>query len=95
MTLEEARKIGESRLQIDRRLFDRCLHSARILVDQEKGPQTDIPVMTLALAILGVSKAHKSDEGLNAELTDALSLVAKAEKDWLLEQKAKHHGRII
>jgi hypothetical protein len=84
LTLEEARQLGAAKLWIDRALFDKSLEVAKGLDGMRR---EDLGPMTLALAILGVSKAHVSDQGLAAELTDALALVAKAEEAWRMEQK--------
>jgi hypothetical protein len=42
--------------------------------------------MTLALAIMGVAKATDPKE-LSGELTDALALVSKAEREWRMKRK--------
>ncbi len=81
MSLNDARQIGEQKLRIDKALFLKALEAAKQMEVRPK----DYGPMTLALAILGISKAHKSSDGLEAELTDALALVAQAEKEWRME----------
>lgn len=85
MTIGDARQIGEQKLRIDRGLFDKCLEQAKAMnvLPRDQG------AMTLALALLGTSKAHQSDQGLQAELTDALEVVGRAEKEWIMEQKTR------
>ncbi len=84
MTIEEARQIGEAMLRIDRQLFEKSLEVARKV--EEMRPQ-DLGVMTLAIAILGVSRVNPRDEGFAAEMTDALAVIDKAEKQWRLMRK--------
>lgn len=84
MTIEEARQIGEAMLRIDRQLFEKSLDAARRV--EEMRPQ-DLGPMTLAIAILGISKVNPHDEGLAAEMTDALALVDKAETTWRMMRK--------
>lgn len=83
MTINDARQIGESKLRISRPLFDKSFELAKRMGVR---PQ-DLGPMTLALAILGVVKANKSDRGLEAEMHDALVLVSRAETEWNMERK--------
>lgn len=84
MTVEEARQIGEAMLRIDRQLFEKSLDAARKV--EEMRPQ-DLGPMTLAIAILGISKVDPRDEGLAAEMTDAFALIDKAETTWRMMRK--------
>lgn len=84
MTIEEALQIGEAMLRIDRQLFEKSLDAARRVEGMR--PQ-DLGPMTLAIAVLGVSKVDPRDEGLAAEMTDALALVGKAETTWRMMRK--------
>lgn len=84
LTIEEARELGAKKLRIDQGLFDRSVKAAR----QMQVRPEDMGPMTLALAILGVSKAHKGDS-MARELTDALELVARVENEWRMELR---HG---
>lgn len=83
MTLSEARQVGAEKLKITRPLFDRALEAAKAM---KVRPQ-DLGPMTLALALMGVVKANTSDRGLEAELTDALAVVSKAETEWSMERR--------
>jgi len=85
MNMNKARRIGMAKLKIDRGLFDRCkVACQRIDVQAE-----DLPVMTLALGVLGLADLKQSDMGeeLAGELTDALSVISKAEKEFDMEMK--------
>ena len=84
MTVEEARQIGEAMLRIDRQLFEKSLEAAR---KAEGMRQEDLGPMTLVVAIMGISKVNPRDEGFAAEMTDALALIDKAEKQWRLMRK--------
>lgn len=81
MTLAEARMIGQRKLGIEKGLFDKCKAAAREMgvAPEHMGP------MTLALGIMGYAKADK--QNMEGELTDALALVAKAEREFRLEMK--------
>lgn len=84
MTIEEARMIGESMLKVDRELFATVLEIAKRVDGMRKD---DLGPMTLALAIMGASKVNPRDEGMARELTDALTVVDKAEKEWRLMRR--------
>ena len=84
MTVEEARQIGESMLKVDRDLFIKVLEIAKGMEDMRK---EDLGPMTLALAIMGASKVDPRDEGVAKELTDALAVVNKAEREWRLRRR--------
>lgn len=84
MTIEEARQIGESMLKVDRDLFLKVLEIAKKVEDMRK---EDLGPMTLALAIMGASKVDPRDEGVARELTDALTVVSKAEREWRLMRR--------
>lgn len=81
MNINEARQIGESKMRIRPEVFSKAMEVAKEMgvVPQHMGP------MALALAFMGVSKAHKSED-MTAELTDALALVSKAENEWRMER---------
>jgi len=81
MNVNEARQIGESKLRVSKPLFEKSMEVAKAMDVEARhmGP------MTLALAIMGVSRAHQSED-LTAELTDALALVSKAENEWRMER---------
>lgn len=81
MNLNDARRIGEDKLRVNKDLFIKSVEVAKSMdvAVQHLGP------MALALAIMGVSRAHKSED-MTAELTDALALVSKAENEWRMEQ---------
>ena len=81
MTLNEARRIGADKLKLHGDVMDKALEVAKKM---EVKPEHAGPMM-LALAIMGVAKATDPEE-LSGELTDALSLVSKAEKEWRMEQ---------
>lgn len=83
MTIGEARRIGQEKLGLRPELFNKAHKAAQQMdvLPQHLGP------MTLALALLGVAKATDKKE-MAGELTDALSLVSKAEKEWRMEQLA-------
>lgn len=83
MTLQEAQMIGQSKLSMDDRLFTKCFQAAKEMPDMK--PE-HLPPMTLALGIMGYAKAHAEPEKIASELTDALALVAKAEREWRMEQ---------
>ena len=82
MTLNEARAIGASKLNIPDGLFKKCVEAAHeMAVDgRHLGP------MALALGIMGIAKATDAAE-IEGELTDALALVSKAEKEWRMDLK--------
>lgn len=84
MTIEEARQIGEAMLRIDRQLFEKSLEAARKAEGMRK---EDLGVMSLVIAIMGISKVNPRDEGFASEMTDALALIDKAEKQWRLMRK--------
>ena len=86
MNIQDAQVIGAAKLHVDPGLFQKCLEVAK---EMEVKPK-DLGPMALILAILGVSKAHQSDDILEAEMMDAAELVAKAENEWNLERKARH-----
>ena len=81
--MNEARQIGMAMLNIDRPLFEKCKQAAVEMgvAAQHMGP------MTLALGIMGYAKATQEPEKIAGELTDALALVARAEKEWRLRIK--------
>lgn len=80
MNLIEARQIGMHILSIDKKLFDKCKAAA-----EEMGVKAaDMGPMCLALGIMGYAKAGK--DNIEGELTDALALVAKAEREWRLRR---------
>jgi hypothetical protein len=81
MNLNKAWQIAEQKFGWDRNMFQRCVAVAKEMdVDaQHLGP------MGLAIGIMGVAKAHDPKE-IEGELTDALALVAKAEKEYDMEQ---------
>lgn len=83
MKLEEARQIGATKLNIDERLFRKAKEAAEQMGVEPKhmGP------MTLALALMGVAKAHDPSE-LSGEMTDALALVSRAEDEWRMDISA-------
>lgn len=81
MNLQEAKQVGRSKLNLADDVMDKALEACgQMGVIPEHRPP-----MMLALAILGVAKAHRADE-LAGELTDALALVARAEREWRLER---------
>ena len=82
MTLIDARRIAISKFGWDRKLFDMCKAAAE---DMNVKP-VDMPPMCLAIGIMGLARVGKGED-LSSELTDALALVAKAEKEWRLEIK--------
>lgn len=92
MTLSEAYNIGQQILKLDSNTIKKAEQVARELAEMRT---QDLGPMTLALALLGVSKAHRSDVGLQQELMDALGIVARAEKEYWTHQKAAQHGRVI
>lgn len=81
MNLNEARQIGAEKLRLSRDVMDKALEAAIQMgvIPVHRGP------MMLALAIMGVAKAHQAEE-LSGELTDALALVSRAEAEWRMEQ---------
>lgn len=86
MTVNDARQIGLGKLKVDRPLFDKCMEVAKGMEVRAE----DLGAMTLALALMGASKADRSDKGLKNELMDALEIVSRAEKEWLMDQKRGH-----
>ena len=84
MNINEARQIGYDKLNIPKTLFEKGLETAKEMgvIPQHRGP------MSLALCLLGVSEAHKSED-MTAELTDALALVSKAETEWRMEMRVR------
>jgi len=83
MTIAEARHLGQSKLGIDQTLFKKCQQAA-----QEMGVRAqDMGPMTLAIGVMGIAKVDK--EEVHDELSMALELVAKAEKSFKLELKAR------
>ena len=83
MTINEARIIGLRKLNVSRELFDMCMRTARALPEMRA---QDVPPITLALAMMGAAQVRDIDE-IEGELTDALSLVAKAEREYQMEMK--------
>lgn len=90
LTLNEARDVGQSKLNIDRALFEKCLEEAKKMEveAQHQGP------MALAIAIMGLSKAQLTDIGLQNEMRDALNIVSQAENEWRLGQKMGRSARV-
>ena len=84
MNLNDARQIGESKLNIGRELFMRSRAVAKEMgvIPAHMGP------MTLCLALLGVTKAHESED-MAAEMTDAMALISKAENEWRMEMRQR------
>lgn len=90
MTLNEAREIGAAKLNIDRALFDKCLVQAkRMRVEAD-----DLGPMALAIGLLGVSRADKSDIGLRNEMLDAMDVIRQAENEWRMQQKIGRKARL-
>ena len=85
MTLIEARMIGMSMLNMDKRVFDK----AKAVCDERDVAPNHMGPMTLAFAIMGLARAVGDSDKIRGELTDALALVAKAEKQWRLQQKMR------
>lgn len=83
MTLNDARRIGYDMFGWDKRFFDKCKAAAE---EMQVHPQHMGP-MCLAIGVMGFAKVGK--ENIEGELTDALSLVAKAEHVWQLKQKGR------
>lgn len=90
MSLPEAREIGSAKLDIDGPLFDKCLEQAGRMGVEKK----HLPPMTLALALLGISKAQETSIGMQAELRDALNVVSQAEEEWKLDRTLGEKGRL-
>lgn len=90
MTIQEARAVGASKLRIPPELFRRALSAAK---GMEGMRVEDLGPMALALALMGISEAHKSSDQLENELTDALQVVAKAENEWRMEMAAEAEQR--
>lgn len=82
LTIEQARRLGEAKLRIDRDIFD---FAANVADEMEISGDARGP-MILAIAILKLSRVDIRSEALQSEMTDALALVDKAEKQWRLEQ---------
>jgi len=82
MNMNEAVQIGTEILQLPKKVIAKAHAVAKeMAVDpRHLGP------MTLALAIMGVAKATDPKE-LSGELTDALALVSKAEREWRMKRK--------
>lgn len=90
LSLQQAREIGRLKLKIDDGLFEKALEAAGQMGVEPK----DRPPMTLALAIMGVSDASKTDIGLQNELRDALDIVNQAEREWRLERSIGSKARL-
>ncbi len=90
MNINEARAIGSEKLKIDAQLFEKCLEAAKRMEVDTK----DLAPMTLALAILGVSKAQETSIGLENELRDALNIVSQAEREWRFQIKLGGKARL-
>ena len=84
MTMAEAYAVGTEKLNLRKDLLDKCREVATEMgvKPQDAGP------MVLAIALMGVAKATKAED-LSGELTDALSLVARAESEWRMDMKAR------
>ena len=85
MTLIEARMIAHSMLNMDKRVFDK----AKAICEERDVAPNHMGPMTLAFAIMGLARAVGDSDKIRGELTDALALVAKAEKQWRLQQKVR------
>ena len=85
MTLIEARMIAHSMLNMDKRVFDK----AKAICEERDVAPSHMGPMTLAFAIMGLARAVGDSDKIRGELTDALALVAKAEKQWRLQQKVR------
>lgn len=83
MDVATARAIGLRKLSMDAKLFRKCLDAAKEMDVRPK----DLGPMALAIGIMGLAKAGAEREKIEGELTDALALVARAEREWRLEQK--------
>lgn len=81
MNLQEAKQVGREKLNLADEVMDKALEACgQMGVEAQHRPP-----MMLALAIMGVAKAHRADE-LAGELTDALALVSRAESEWKMER---------
>jgi uncharacterized UPF0146 family protein len=87
VNLQEAKEVGRLKLNLADDVMDKALE----VCGQMGVIPEHRPPMMLALAILGVAKAHRADE-LAGELTDALALVSRAEREWTME-RAVGRGR--
>ena len=82
LKIDEAYAVGRHKLNLTADVIDKAREAAQ---EMDVKPAHMGP-MALALAIMGVAKAVDPEE-LSGELTDALSLVSKAEKEWRFHQK--------
>lgn len=85
LSLIDARRIATFKLSWDQKFFNKCKSAADEMgvASEHMGP------MVLALGIMGLAKVDKKE--MEGELTDALALVAKLEKEWRLEMKETRH----
>jgi hypothetical protein len=92
LTLKEAHELGKTKLGITDDLFNTCVQKARRVQGMRPG---DLSIMSLAFALMGLAKVDvKNIDSFQRELTDALSLIAKAEKEWRMEQALGARGRL-
>lgn len=89
MTMKEAQAIGIDKLK----LHPKVLHKAALVAQEMGVERKHMPPMILALAIMGVAKATNREE-IEGELTDALALVSKAEREWRMDVAAAKAGRL-
>lgn len=86
MNLNEAMQIGTQKLKLRPEILMKAKEAAK-----EMGVlPAHMPPMMLALAIMGVAKAVDPEE-LSGELTDALALVSRAEKEFEMEKRGMRH----
>ena len=83
MTMEEARQISGEILGLPDPVFQRAMIAAKEMPEMKA---EHWPPMTMALAIMGIGKAHEAED-IASELTDALALVSKAENEWRTKRR--------
>jgi len=84
MNLNKAREIGRRKLNLPDKVMQKAHEVAKDMAHESQ----HVPVMTLALAMMGVTGAVDPEE-LSGELTDALALISMAEKEFDLEMKGQ------
>jgi len=97
MTMEEALVIGRDFLRLTPQMMKASHEMARLLQQDalKKGDikvahPEDLPPMMLAMGLIGIAHVEREDPTFHKELSDALEVVTKAEREYRLRHVRAH-----